>query len=171
MANSLDRYAPIFRQLDPRLQPWHEELTRQISDLQKKVGTQGPKFIDSGQPLATTQPTPVAINVTATGGTYQVSVVTPQDIQPASPTLARAKILKGGNAILTPLYHNIQSAEDTNFNSASNVVDYGSTPQTKVAIPAPGQTLYWRIRSSFDGKNWNAWQIFSGPAGPVAVSS
>jgi len=116
-------------------------------------------------------PTPSTFNVLANNGSFVIQIVNPQDIQPSSMKLRRAQILRGPNAALAKIFHNLQSATDTNFNSASHLTDYGISEQRQWSIPNPGQTFYWRLRNSFDGKNWNAWQLFSGPSGPVAVSS
>ena len=146
-------------------------MVKAIDDLRAKIGTSAPQFVDSVKPLAPSKPSPVAFNVSGQAGVgFTVNVVTPQNIQPASSALARAKVTKGPNAPLTPLLHNIQSATDTNFNSASNLIDYGTSSQSAFSINASGQTRYWRIRSSFDGQNWNNWQLLTGATGPIAVS-
>lgn len=153
------------------LQVFADELNSAIDDLRTKVGTGKPTFVDSVKPLAPTQPSPATFGVTGLSNVgFKIQIVNPQDINPQSPALARAKITKGPNAPLTPLFHNLQSAMDTSFSSSSGVVDYGISNQTAVSIPATGKTLYWRMRSSFDGQNWNAWQLLSGARGPIAVS-
>ena len=50
---------------------------------------------------------------------------------------------------------------------------YGPTPETSLSITNPNVTLFWRLRSSYDGVNWNVWQVFISAAvcGPVGVSS
>lgn len=169
MSTELTRYRKQFAPLG--LQAWHDALDAAIEDLRTKIGTQKPTLIDAIQPLAPTQPTAVQFNVAGTTGVgFAIQILNPENIQPASAALARAKITKGPNVPLTPLFHNLQSAADTNFNSSSMVTDYGSTSQNQISIPGAGLIRYWRIRSSFDGQNWNAWQIFAGPTGPVAVT-
>lgn len=167
--SELKRYQGSFRKLG--LQEWHNQLDAAIDDLRNKVGTQKPTFIASVQPQSPAQPSAAIFNVSGqTGVGFTVQITNPQDIQPASTALARAKITKGTNVALTPILHNVQSALNTNFNSAADLTDYGKSSQTTLTIPNSGVTLFWRIRSSFDGQNWNAWQLFSGPTGPIGVS-
>jgi hypothetical protein len=167
--SELNRYRHGFKKLG--LQEWHDTLDRAIDDLRTKIGTQAPTFVDSVQPQAPVQPSPARFNVSGLAGVgFTVTIVNPQDIQPASTSLARAKITKGANASLTPIRHNVQSGTDTNFNSSSNLQDYKLSNQTSLSVPGSGVTLYWRLRSSFDGQNWNSWQLFSGPTGPVGVA-
>ena len=167
--SELNRHRAKFAKLG--LQVFADDLNQAIDDIRTKIGTGKPTFVDSVKPLAPSQPTPATFGVTGQAGVgFQVSIVNPQDINPASPALARAKITKGSNAPLTPLLHNVQSATDTNFTSASGLADHGITNQTTISIPASGATRYWRIRSSFDGQNWNAWQLLSGPSGPIAIT-
>lgn len=170
--SSLNRYRPIFRKVDPQLDAWHKQLEDTLDDLYTKVGSKEPVKIDSVEPLAPSQPSPASLAVIATTGVgFKVQITNPQQVQPASMQLARAKILSGANAPLTPILHNLQSASDTNFDSASGLIDHGISNQTVWTIPMAGVTLYWRWRSSYDGQNWNPWQVYAGPAGPIGVSS
>lgn len=168
---ALDRYTAIFRKLHPQLAAWHEEMIAEIRDLQAKVGTEDPHFVDSIEQTAHAVPPPATFSVLANSGSFVIQIVNPQDIQPASMKLRRAQILRGPNATLAKILHNLQSANDTNFNSASGLTDYGISEQRQWSIPNPNQDFYWRLRSSFDGKNWTPWQLLSGPSGPLLVSS
>lgn len=169
--STLDRYESTFRKMDPELAAWHRELSGILDSINTRLGSQPPKFVDSIRRIAPSQPSPVRFSVTAANGVFTVLVVNPQDIQPASMALARAKITKGSNPSLSPVMHNLQSGTDTNFNSSSNLTDYGISSQTSWNISSPGASFYWRIRSSFDGQNWNAWQLYAGPSGPIAVTA
>jgi hypothetical protein len=57
--------------------------------------------------------------------------------------------------------------------TTSSLVDYGISPQLAYEVQDPNVTRFFRLRSSFDGQNWNAWQIYSSPitCGPVGVQS
>src|SRR5256885_12871742 len=48
-----------------------------------------------------------------------------------------------------------QSATGVLFDAASKVITYGPTPETSLSITNPNVTLFWRLRSSYDGANWN----------------
>ena len=170
--SKLARYGPILRKVSPQLATFHSDLDSIVDDLYSKIGSSEPKFVDSVQPLAQITPSPATFNVSAVGGVFAVQIVNPQNIQPASAALASAKVTKGSNASLTPVLHNLQSAKSTNFDSASGLTDYGVSTQTYWALPlGSGLALYFRIRSSLDGQNWNPWQLLSGPSGPIAVTS
>jgi hypothetical protein len=167
----IQRYVHLFRKVDPALQDFHRDLDAVIDDIYTKLGSRAPVKIDSVAQLAPAQPSFAVINVIPmTGIGFKIQLINPQDVQPASMALARAKALNGQNPSLSRVTHNVQSAIDTNFNSTSNVTDHGNSEQTVWTIPASGVTLYWRFRSSFDGQNWNPWQLYSGPSGPIAVT-
>src|SRR5262249_22945971 len=71
------------------------------------------------------------------------------------------------------MVHQLQSAANTNFDAAANVQTYGPFSEMTQTFQLPNQTLFWRIRSSFDGTNWNEWQIYSSATvcGPIGVYS
>ncbi len=80
---------------------------------------------------------------------------------------------RGVNVGNATILHNLQSATDLNFNLASSLKDYGISPQLMWTDQDPNVTRLFRLRSSYDGKNWTAWQIYSSPltCGPVGVQS
>ena len=118
-------------------------------------------------------PPPVSFNVIGTDGQFQITITLPQDVQPASVTLFQQSILADTNQLGTPMVHQLQSATSVLFDEASGVVNYGPFTELTQTLQLPNQTLFWRIRSSFDGNTWNDWQIFSSATfcGPVGVYS
>lgn len=118
-------------------------------------------------------PPPVSFNVVGVDGQFQITITLPQDVQPASVTLFQQSILADNNQLGAPLAHQLQSATSVLFDAASGVVTYGPFSELTQTFQLPNQTLFWRIRSSYDGSNWNEWQIYSSAlfCGPVGVYS
>lgn len=173
--STLKRYSSALRNIHPDLGKAWDELDRLHDTLSARTGGSQPTFVDSPTttPVAPTQPQAARFSVTASGGVFAVQITNPQHVQPSSVALARAQAIKKPNAPLSAIYHNLQSATDVNFDSASSLTDYGISTQVAWNIPNANATLYWRLRSSFDGKNFNPFQVFvaAGNSGPTAVSS
>ncbi|HEY6253221.1 MAG TPA: hypothetical protein VI685_24970 [Candidatus Angelobacter sp.] len=118
-------------------------------------------------------PPPVEFNVIGTDGQFQITITLPQDVQPPSVTLFQQSFLENNNQLGTLMVHQLQSATTVLFDEAGGVVTYGPFSELTQTFQLPNQTLFWRIRSSFDGNDWNEWQIYSSPAfcGPIGVYS
>lgn len=138
-------------------------------------GGKVPRFVDdpNQQTPQTAPPPAVSLNVRGIDGKFQWLITNPEDVNPQSVAQMRAQLAQGMNLNGATVLHNVQSATDTNFNNASNLVDYGTTSQVFGQDQRPNETRFFRIRSSFDGLNFNAWQVFSSAqtCGPVAVQS
>lgn len=131
-------------------------------------------FVDDPLTVPTQQPTPPPVSFTVVGvdGQFQITITLPQDaVPPSVSVLTRTTAL--ANPLGTAIVHQLQSASNTNFDAAAGVQTYGPFTELTQTFQVPNQTLFWRIRSSFDGVNWNAWQIYSSATtcGPVGVSS
>jgi hypothetical protein len=124
-------------------------------------------------PQAKAAPPAAALSVTGADGKFEIQITLPQDVQPPTVTLYQASFGSDMNRLRAPILHQLQSATGVLFDAASKVTTYGPTPETSLSITNPNVTLFWRLRSSYDGTNWNDWQIFSSAAvcGPVGVSS
>jgi|SRR5579859_5458946 len=124
-------------------------------------------------PPAKTAPPPASFTVTGVDGKFEIQITLPQDVQPQTVTLYQASFGADMNRVRAPILHQIQSATGVLFDAASKVTTYGPTPETSLSITNPNVTLFWRLRSSYDGANWNDWQIFISAAvcGPVGVNS
>lgn len=97
-------------------------------------------------------PPPAAtLSVSAANGAFNLSIANPQQANP------------------TPLWHEISYSPVASF--ASGVTTLPATQATSLAVNAPGQTLYWRIRSSANQTVWNNYSVFGGAVSSGLVSS
>ncbi|HEV2992119.1 MAG TPA: hypothetical protein VG759_27025 [Candidatus Angelobacter sp.] len=124
-------------------------------------------------PQAKAAPPPASFNVAGVDGKFEIQITLPQDVQPPTVTLYQASLGTDMNRLRAPILHQIQSATSVLFDAASKVTTYGPTPETSLSITNPNVTLFWRLRSSYDGVNWNGWQVFISATvcGPIGVSS
>lgn len=131
--------------------------------------TDGP----SAQLSVLAPPPPAQFSVVGVDGQFQITITLPQNIAPASVTLLKSGIVGDSNQLGVGMVHELQSATNTNFDAAAGVQTYGPFTELTQTFQIPNQTLFWRIRSSFDGSNWNDWQIYSSATtcGPIGVSS
>lgn len=118
-------------------------------------------------------PPPASFTVNGVDGKFEIQITLPQDVQQSTVTLFQASFSSDVNRLRALIVHQIQSATSVLFDAASKVTTYGPTPETSLSITNPNVTLFWRLRSSYDGVNWNAWQVFISPAvcGPIGVNS
>ena len=183
MSNGLDRYTSAFRTSNPaeQSQAW-KELARHMDILLARTGGPVPGFTDAANPnpasglrrVPALAPPAALLNVSGFDGKFVIQIANPQSILPESVAIQSAQARGAVNANQAPLLHNLQSASDINFdNSSAQFTDYGSSSQLGYMFQNANQTLFWRLRSSYDGQNWNAWQIFSSAltCGPVGVAS
>lgn len=173
--SELARYSDAFRSANPELQhqAW-KLLDRHVDDLYRKIGKIPLSHVDGASAASKAPPPPAAsFAVSGQDGKFKVAIVNPQDVQPLSPAILIAQARAGLNRQLTPILHNLQSSPDLNFDNNSGVTDYGISSQLAYEFQDPNVTKFFRLRSSFDGQNWNAWQIYSSPltCGPVGVQS
>lgn len=134
-----------------------------------------PSFQDTQGSQAPNNPPPSPAQFTVTGANarFHIVITNPQNLQPKSAAVLLQNAGVNLNSTGAAIYHQLQSAVDTNFNANSNVSTYGPTTDVVLDIGDPNTTKFWRLRSSFDQVNWNAWQIFQSAAvcGPVAIWS
>jgi len=183
VSNGLDRYTSAFRtgHLEQQSQAW-KELSRHVDVLLARTGGPVPVFNDAPNPspasglrrISALTPPAALFTVSGFDGKFVIQILNPQGILPESVALQSAQARGAVNASQAPLLHNLQSASDLNFDNASTeFTDYGISPQLGYMFQNANATLFWRLRSSYDGQNWNAWQIFSSAltCGPVGVAS
>lgn len=179
--STIDRHLDEFKKLSPGAYQAMKEVSRILDHHYALHGRSGLFFEDDVNPdrssnfhrISTQVPPPANFTVTPLDGKYMIAIANPENIQPVSVQIAQARAVGSVNALSRPIVHNLQSALDINFNAASGITDYGISPVTAYTIQDPNVTKFWRLRSSYDGKNWNQWQIFSDPTvcGPEAVYS
>lgn len=133
------------------------------------------QFVDdtTAQPTNTAVPPPVAWVVNGIDGQLEITITLPQNIMPVTVTVLQQRITQNINTTGAPMVHQVQTATTLNFDAAAGVQTLGPFSELTQTIQAPQQTLFLRIRSSFDGTNWNDWQVYSSAAtcGPVGVKT
>lgn len=80
-----------------------------------------------------------------------------------------AMIANPANSQNQPLWHEISVSTSANF--TSGVTTLPASQATSVTIPASGQTLYLRLRSSVNRQVWNGYQVYGQPVEAGLVSS
>lgn len=179
MSNGLEKHLGAFR--DPAQNQAWKDLMRSIDVIIVKTGIGPIQIIDpsaknpSSSLRVSTPVVPPAAYFVAVGidGKFIVTIENPENILPLSPTILRAQARVNINAQARIIYHNLQSATDVNFINSSNLKDYGVSPQLMWTDQDPNVTRFFRLRSSYDRRNWNQWQIFSSTVtcGPAGVAS
>jgi len=102
----------------------------------------GTNWVDptSGVQKASTTPPPPATAVAAgANGTISLQITNPAQAAKAT------------------IYHEVSYSTVKNF--SQNVTTLPVSPNNTVAIPAPGQAPFVRLRSSYDGATWNTHQL------------
>lgn len=110
-----------------------------------------------------------------TGTNFIEPTNSPQQPAAAPPPIATLTVA-GANGVFTGqianpaqsankiLYHEISYCTVSSFVGPTTTLPVQTS--TQFSVPAPGLSVFWRIRSSYDQANWNAYQIQAG-----AVSS
>lgn len=115
-------------------------------------------------------PPQAASTVSALKGNYIVQILRPGAQTPSSALqatqAAKAQTQTSVVQNITPVYHQIQAAQSPRFDAGSNVTTFGGdngSTQTYWTITSLGAgQWYFRIRSSYDGTNWNLWRNSNG---------
>jgi hypothetical protein len=96
----------------------------------------------------TSVPPQASLSVTGANGAYTIAVTNPTQTVPAT------------------LYHEVSYSTSSNF---GNPTTLPLTPSTGFTFNAPGTTLFWRIRSSYDQSHFNAYRPAQGNAAVSAA--
>jgi hypothetical protein len=179
--SDLDKYAGEFAKVSPGMHTAWKHLGRILDQHGAIIGRSKLEFQDDVLPdrqtglhrVSAIVPPQASFTVTPLDGKFMVAIANPQNVQPQSVQILQNRAIASINARNAPIVHNLQSATDVNFNAASNIVDYGISPVTAYTVQDPNITRFFRLRSSYDGINWNQWQIYSSAltCGPVGVQS
>jgi hypothetical protein len=118
---------------------------------QAQTGTGPLKKVDTTPTAFTGPPSPCGLTVTGANGQFSVSISLPQQAGGSSAPQ---------NSTGVPLYQELSSSTVANF--ASGVTTYPLSTNTSYVFPNPGASLYWRLRSSYDQKTFNSYQVQPG---------
>lgn len=116
----------------------------------------------------------------ATGNNMLAPTNSPQ--QPSAPPPPQASLSVAGangnfTASITPapmnvsttLYHEVSYSPVKSF--TSGVTTLPPSTATSVTVPAPGSTMYFRVRSSADQNNWNNYSVASNTPASAGLQS
>jgi hypothetical protein len=122
----------------------------------QSVQTQGPiKKVDAVATKSAGPPGQSQLLVTGANGIFTVTITLPQSASgSAAPT----------NPSNQAIYQELSSSTSANF--SANVTKYPLSTNTLYTFTLPGQTLYWRLRGTYDQKTYNQYTVQ-----PGAVSS
>lgn len=125
----------------------------QISALAVGTGVQLLEPTSGGktQTPVTSTPGLASLSVSGANGVYALSITNPMQ------------------TIASTIYHQVQYSTTSNFTNPTTV---GIAPTTNLTLSMPDTTLYWRLRSSYDQSNFNAWTPAQGnPAVAAGLQS
>jgi len=122
--------------------------------------------------VSSKQPTASTLSVVGVDGHYLATITNPADAK--SPVSAQARQIAAASKSLfqaqygpmsATMIHEVQYANDLNFNADSGLKTLGGAPSSKTSydITAPNEKRYWRLRSRFPGSDWTDWQILQDP--------
>ena len=106
---------------------------------------------NSPQTPASTPPPAVAFSVLGANGSFNISITNPKQ------------------SINKTLYHELSYSGVVSFVGPVTTLPIQTT--TQMSVPAPGVTAFWRLRSSYDQHNWNAYQTQPGKVSSGLQSS
>jgi hypothetical protein len=110
---------------------------------------------------------------------YIVTITDPGGAAALSPSQAAARAAAttlGGNPTLSTIFHQVQAATSTLFDVPAGLMTYGGDNgnlQTQFIIAGldTKKSWYFRIRTSYDGNNWNTWRLINPQATSVNVNA
>lgn len=132
----------------------------ELTSLHHQTGSGPLVKIDKNQPAFSAPPAKCGFAVTGENGQFTVSIRLPQ--QAGGGQSPR-------NATNAPIYNELSSSPQADFSAA--VTTYPLSVNTSFVFPGPGASLYWRLRSSYDQKTWNSYQVFPGVVSAGKMSS
>jgi hypothetical protein len=127
--------------------------------------------LDSLPPTFNQPPNPAQFNVVGQDGNFNVAITNPQFTNALTPLLKQSQFAGTPNLQQAQIYHELSSSATPQFDTSGGVVTYPASTATSYVFPSPNQTLYWRLRSSYDQKKWNSYQMFQSKNGVIAAVS
>jgi len=142
----------ICRSLDLGQMPDTEDFRQLMNQVQSGItaALPGGQWPTAGGTKATgqTYPSGVGFSVTGSNGSFTASMTN---------STAKASGTQGQT-----VWYQIRYSPLSSF--TANVTTMPATTATSVVINAPGETLFFQLRSSFDQVNWSPWQMASSTA-------
>jgi hypothetical protein len=123
----------------------------EFQSIYQQTGTGPIQKVDTTSKAFSGPPAPCGLSVTGANGQFNVAISLPQ--QAGGSTAPQ-------NATNAPIYQELSSSTVANF--ASGVTTYPLSANTSYVFPKPGASLYWRLRSSYDQKTFNNYQVQPG---------
>jgi hypothetical protein len=80
-----------------------------------------------------------------------------------------AQITNPAQSINKTIYHELSYCSVASFVGSATTLPVQTT--TQLTLPAPGLTVFWRLRSSYDQTNWNTYQVQPGTVSSGLQSS
>lgn len=140
----------VVNQLPPKVQDDARNLFQSFSSgVQQTKAALGLPSSTSQQNVAA--PPAATLSVTGANGAFNIGIANPSQSNP------------------TPLWHEISYSPVASF--ASDVTTLPVTQATSLTVNSPGQTLYFRIRSSANQQVWNNYAVFGSAVSSGLVSS
>ena len=119
-----------------------------LQSLYAQTGSAPITKVDAHAATFTAPPAPSQLSVTGANGSFSVAITNPGS---------------------TPVYHELSSSVTANFSSGVTVYPVSAT--TSYVLPNPGATLYFRLRSSYNQRNWSNYLVQPGAVSAGLVSS
>jgi hypothetical protein len=132
----------------------------EFQNLYQQTGSAPIQKVDSSATKFSGPPAQCGLSVTGANGQFSVSITLPQQAGGSSAPQ---------NSTNATIYQELSSSLAANFSSA--VTTYPVSTNTSYVFPNPGATLYWRLRSSYDQKTWNNYQVQQGAVSAGKQSS
>lgn len=130
-------------------------ISNEITGINTHVGRTALRKVDASLPTQVATPPVAQFTVTGEHGVYHVAITNPQN--QTAQIATQVGTVQNQNSPNSVLYHEISSSALPDFSSGVTV--YPITSNTHTNISLPGVTLYWRLRSSYDGATWNAYNV------------
>ncbi len=123
----------------------------ELDSLHQATGTNFLNPVNNSQSGASAPPPQASLSVVGSNGAFSGSITNPSQ------------------SINKTLWHEVSYSTSSSF--SSGVTTLPLTTATNFQVSAPGQNVYFRLRSSYDKKNWNSYTFQSGSVAAGLQSS
>lgn len=129
--------------------------SNEVTAINSHVGRTTLRQVNANPSTQVATPPVAQFTVTGEHGVYHIEITNPQNQQ--AQIASQVGAVQSQNSSNSTLYHEISSSTLADFSSGVTV--YPITSNTHTNISLPGVTLYWRLRSSYDGATWNTYNV------------